>query len=179
MGTKDSMSAYSEALRQRDLAVAQALVIREAAVAASETFRRYADIHRGKGDDEKAQRNEDEAYRLTAAIVATANLPDFRAHSARLEADLAHLRTERDTLIRQRAADLEALNAVQALHAQAVAERDEARRQVEAMREVVEAARYLVNNLDLVREAVPGEMPLREALASLDALAVPSTEVEG
>jgi hypothetical protein len=43
-----------------------------------------------------------------------------------LERDLARVTTERDTLIRQRAADVEALNAVQAMHAQAVAERDEA-----------------------------------------------------
>ncbi len=53
---------------------------------------------------------------------------------------LANIKTilaERDTLIRQRAADLEALNAVQKLHAQAVAERDEARRQVEAMRDAL------------------------------------------
>lgn len=49
---------------------------------------------------------------------------------------LANIKTilaERDTLIRQRAADVEALNTVQALHAQAVAERDEARRQVEVL----------------------------------------------
>lgn len=53
---------------------------------------------------------------------------------------LANIKTilaERDTLIRQRAADLEALNAVQALHAQAVAERDEARAEMEAMRELL------------------------------------------
>jgi predicted phage gp36 major capsid-like protein len=88
-----------------------------------------------------------------------------------LMATVDELRTERDTLIRQRAADVEALNAVQALHAQAVAERDEARRQVEAMREVVEAAR---------REMWQSmNLPIREAIERLDAIAVPSTEVEG
>ena len=66
-----------------------------------------------------------------------------------------------DTLIRQRAADLEALNAVQKLHAHALAERDEARRQVEAMRA-------------LIREYAPPPV-WREA----DALAVPSTNGGG
>ena len=93
---KDPMAALSKALCQRDLAMAQALIIREAAIAASETFRHYAALHRGKGDEDKARRNEDEAYRLTAAIMATANLPDFRAHSARVEADLARVTAERD-----------------------------------------------------------------------------------
>jgi hypothetical protein len=41
-------------------------------------------------------------------------------------ANIKIILAERDTLIRQRAADLDALNAVQALHAQAVAERDAA-----------------------------------------------------
>lgn len=134
MASKDSMSAYSEALRQRDLAMAQALVIREAAVAASETFRRYADIHRGKGDDEKAQRNEDEAYRLTAAIVATANLPDFRAHSARLKADLARVTAERDEARRQVEVLERALAGVSASFEEADAQR---RALTQALREAI------------------------------------------
>jgi|688.fasta_scaffold1506388_2 hypothetical protein len=78
-----------------------------------------------------------------------------------LMATIDELRAERDTLIRQRAADLEALNAVQKLHAHALAERDEARRQVEAMRA-------------LIREYAPPPV-WREA----DALAVPSTNGGG
>ena len=78
-----------------------------------------------------------------------------------LMATIDELRAERDTLIRQRAADLEALNAVQKLHAHALAERDEARRQGEAMRA-------------LIREYAPPPV-WREA----DALAVPSTNGGG
>lgn len=86
-------------------------------------------------------------------------------------------REEYDTLIRQRAADLEALNAVQALHAQAVAERDEARRQVEAMREVVD---LVIRAQDAVDVGRPEGFALYcDAAEKARALAVPSTNGGG
>jgi hypothetical protein len=94
------MSALlDDSRRARDLAMAQALIIREAAIEASQTFRHYAETHRGKGDEEKARRNENEAYKLTAAIMATANLPDFRAEADRVSADLARVTAERDAAL--------------------------------------------------------------------------------
>lgn len=94
--------------------------------------------------------------------------------------------TERDTLIRQRAADIESLNAVQAMHAQAVAERDDANaraqrwqeRCIETQRDrdtvladLDEARRQVEAMRALIREYAPPPV-WREA----DALAVPSTE---
>jgi chromosome segregation ATPase len=115
----------------------------------------------------------------------------------RLDADLARVTAERDTLIRQRADDIAALNAVQALHAQAVARlaraEDDAsetrraladaladlaaaQRQVEAMLEVVEAAQAVESRL---RTGLPMLATISDMTRALDALraalAVPST----
>lgn len=84
-----------------------------------------------------------------------------------------------DTLIRQRAADVEAINAVQALHAQAVAERDEARRQVEAMREVLHSIAVGYDHEEDAHRYNNGACRVCQAQDVLDALAVPSTNGGG
>ena len=54
--------------RERDKALGRSHVLQQAAIEAAELFRRYAEHHRAKGDEEKARRNEHAAAKLWQAI---------------------------------------------------------------------------------------------------------------